>query len=94
MNSNQPSDNLFVGDLPPHIQKEQFEAIMSAYGTVTSCRVMPAKNPGQKASALVRFQSVDEATWVVENLNGNLAEGLAEPIVCRYANAGGGSWSD
>mmetsp|Transcript_42879 Transcript_42879/g.135082 ORF Transcript_42879/g.135082 Transcript_42879/m.135082 type:complete len:425 (+) Transcript_42879:71-1345(+) len=94
MNSNQPSDNLFVGDLPPHLQKEQFEAIMSAYGTVTSCRVMPPKNPGQKASALVRFQSVDEATWVVENLNGNLAEGLEEPIVCRYANAGGGSWSD
>mmetsp|Transcript_5833 Transcript_5833/g.8273 ORF Transcript_5833/g.8273 Transcript_5833/m.8273 type:complete len:373 (-) Transcript_5833:128-1246(-) len=86
---NPPSDNVFVGDLPASITKEFFEQVMSAYGTVTSCRTIPAKPPGNKASGLVRFASVEEASWVVDNLNGNLAEGLTEPIVCRFANAPG-----
>jgi len=89
-----PSDNVFFGDLPAGISKEDCEAIFGGYGTVTSCRVNFPK-PGGKASALVRFSSVEEATWVVENLNGNLAEGLEEPIVARFANAPGGggqSW--
>lgn len=86
-----PSDNVFFGDLPEGITKEDCEAIFAQYGTVTSCRVNMHK-PGSKASCLVRFASVDEAKWVVENLNGNLAEGLAEPIVARFANAPGTSW--
>jgi len=42
---------------------------------------------------------VDEATWIVENLNGNLAQGLSAPVNCRFANpqggagGGGGAWA-
>mmetsp|Transcript_53876 Transcript_53876/g.136805 ORF Transcript_53876/g.136805 Transcript_53876/m.136805 type:complete len:280 (+) Transcript_53876:65-904(+) len=91
-----PSDNVFIGDLPVDLSKEDCEAVFAQYGTVTSCRVNPPK-AGGKASALVRFASVEEATWVIENLNGNLAEGLEEPIVARFANAPGGGgkgWGD
>merc|ERR1740130_1637491 len=36
---------------------------------------------------MVRFASVEMATWVVENLNGNIPKGFQEPIQCRYANS-------
>jgi len=84
-----PSDNIFVADLPADMTQDGCMAVFSGYGTVTSCRVMPPNMPGKKSAALVRFSSVDEASWVVENLNGNLAEGLLEPIVVRFANAPG-----
>jgi len=40
-------------------------------------------------SALVRFATVEEAIWVVDNLNGNLPDGLLEPILCKFASSGG-----
>jgi len=84
-----PCDNVFIGDLPPAITQQEVETIFAGYGTIVQCRVMAPRGPGLQASALVRFGSVDEATWVVTSLNGNLAEGLEEPIVARYANAPG-----
>jgi len=62
---------------------------MQAYGSVVSCKILPPKGHFTKPSALVRFGSAEEAQWVVENLNGNLAEGLEEPIKVRFANAPG-----
>jgi len=86
--SQQPSDNLFIGDLPDGITKEEVEAIFGPFGELKQCRVNTSL--GGKTSALVRFGSVEEATWLVDQLNGNLAEGLSDPVVVRFANASGG----
>lgn len=84
--------NVFIGDLPAYITLQDCEAIFQGYGTVVQCKVMEPKNEGQKSSALVRFANVEEAQWVVENLNGNIAEGLEEPVVARFANPPGSKW--
>mmetsp|Transcript_121934 Transcript_121934/g.352158 ORF Transcript_121934/g.352158 Transcript_121934/m.352158 type:complete len:409 (+) Transcript_121934:84-1310(+) len=84
------SDNVFIGDLPESLDQEALSSIFGAYGTVVQCKLIPPKVPGSKACALVRFQSVEEAEWVVENLNNNIAEGLEEPIVAKFANTPGG----
>merc|ERR1719210_878307 len=92
---NPPSDNVFIGDIPANMSKEDVAQIFNHYGVVTSCRTLAPR--GDKASCLVRFATVAEAAWVVENLNGNLAEGLSEPIVVRFANAPGttgAAWRD
>merc|ERR1740130_808336 len=39
---------------------------------------------------MIRFGSVEMAQWVVENINGNIPEGLAEPIIARFANSSSG----
>uniref|UniRef100_A0A7S1LZF8 RRM domain-containing protein n=1 Tax=Alexandrium catenella TaxID=2925 RepID=A0A7S1LZF8_ALECA len=41
--------------------------------------MMPSKGK-PTAAAIVEFATVDEATWVVESLNGNVAQGLTDPI--------------
>merc|ERR1719277_2562163 len=38
---------------------------------------------------MIRFSSVDEAKWLVDNLNGNIPEGLTEAVQVRFANAPG-----
>jgi len=52
------------------------------------CKLLPPK-PGAKRCCLVRYSSVEEATSVLELLNGFIPQGLAEPIVVRYATAPG-----
>eukprot|EP00449_Zooxanthella_nutricula_P017403 CAMPEP_0198544428 /NCGR_PEP_ID=MMETSP1462-20131121/60860_1 /TAXON_ID=1333877 /ORGANISM="Brandtodinium nutriculum, Strain RCC3387" /LENGTH=246 /DNA_ID=CAMNT_0044274767 /DNA_START=91 /DNA_END=828 /DNA_ORIENTATION=+ len=60
-------------------------SIFAAYGNIKSCKFMAGA--GQ---AIIEFQSQDEAQWIVENLNGNIAQGLDTPVQCKFANAPGG----
>ena len=83
----EPSDCVLISNLPLLIDPQNCEDVFSAYGAVLECKVMEPKNPWEKASALVRFGSAEEAAWVVENLGGNIPEGLVEPIVALFAEA-------
>lgn len=92
------SDNVYVAGLPQGLTEDALKTIFGAYGTISQCRCVPGQ---PKANALIRFGSVDEAKWIVENLNGNIAQGLTEPIQVRFADtpeskaqkwAGGGGW--
>jgi len=81
-----PCDNVYVTDLPGSFDDEQCKTIFGAYGVVSQCKVLPPKTEGQdKRAALVRFSDVEQAAWIVENLNGNIPEGLTEPIQCKFA---------
>lgn len=79
-----PSANLWVGDLPAHIDKTMLLQLFEPYGQVVDCKVL--SGTGVKASAMVMFAAVEIAAWVCENLNGNIPEALSEPIIVRYAN--------
>jgi len=81
-----PSDNVWVGDLPIGMDKGSLASLFEPYGTVVECRVMPGKDPSAKPCAMVRFASVEMASWVVENINGNIPEGLSEAVIVRFAN--------
>jgi len=83
------SDNIYIADLPEDVDDNFISQIFGNYGQVMSCKAMKSKFPGQKGAALVRYATSEEAAWVVENLNGNIAEGLAEPVKVRFANARG-----
>eukprot|EP00444_Apocalathium_aciculiferum_P030642 CAMPEP_0183426812 /NCGR_PEP_ID=MMETSP0370-20130417/39913_1 /TAXON_ID=268820 /ORGANISM="Peridinium aciculiferum, Strain PAER-2" /LENGTH=254 /DNA_ID=CAMNT_0025611277 /DNA_START=74 /DNA_END=838 /DNA_ORIENTATION=+ len=81
-----PSDNVFLADLPADMDEAGLRSVFGAYGTVTSCKMCPGAG---KMAALIRFGSVEEATWIVDNLNGNIAQGLSGPVQVRYASSGG-----
>mmetsp|Transcript_724 Transcript_724/g.1792 ORF Transcript_724/g.1792 Transcript_724/m.1792 type:complete len:242 (-) Transcript_724:75-800(-) len=89
-----PSARVFIADLPEGTGEEGVKTIFGAYGNIKYVKYMDGKN-----CAIVEFQSEDEATWIVENLNGNLAQGLSTPVNCKYANpqggggGGGGAWT-
>jgi len=88
-----PSDNLFISDLPGEVDQGKVETIFGAYGNIASAKFLPGQG---KHAALVRFHTVEEAKWVVENLNGNIPQGISTPIQVKYANSGGktGGWSN
>mmetsp|Transcript_39203 Transcript_39203/g.83519 ORF Transcript_39203/g.83519 Transcript_39203/m.83519 type:complete len:496 (+) Transcript_39203:84-1571(+) len=81
-----PSDNLYVKGFHDGISDEEVRTIMNKYGKVNSCRVLPTV-PGRTSGTpcLVRMSSIDEAKWIVENLNGNIPEGHTTPIEVKFA---------
>lgn len=80
-----PSENLFVGSLPPDMDEATLTTVFSQYGSVQSVKMIVDRNPGVPRAALVKLSSLDEATWVVDNLNGTIPQGLADVVQVRYA---------
>merc|ERR1719162_1396632 len=88
-----PCDNLYVTGLPPNFGEDQINSIFGAYGTVQSCKVLNANGKGQDGGimtiAMIRMGGVDQAMWMVQNLHGNIPQGLATPIQVRFADPPG-----
>lgn len=81
-----PSDNMFVAGLPLDMGEEAIRGIFNQFGVVKQCRVLNA-NPGKPdVAALVRMGDLNQAKWLVENLNGNIPQGMSVPITVRFAD--------
>mmetsp|Transcript_9197 Transcript_9197/g.26449 ORF Transcript_9197/g.26449 Transcript_9197/m.26449 type:complete len:273 (-) Transcript_9197:60-878(-) len=80
-----PSDNLYIQDMPAELDEAAVKSTFEQYGSVQSVRLFP-KEGMPKMSCFVRFASMEEAKWVQENVNGNIPEGLTEPIQVRFAD--------
>merc|ERR1719473_593070 len=83
-------DNCFVAGLPMTATEESIKEFFAPYGTVQQCKVLP-DHPGKPdRAALVRFMNEEQARWMVDNLNGNVLEGMPGPLTVRFAGAPGG----
>jgi len=80
-----PSENLFVGSLPADMDEATVTTVFSQYGSVQSVNMLVDKTPGAPRAALVKLSSLDEAQWVVDNVNGTVPQGLTEVVQVRYA---------
>lgn len=82
-----PSDQLYIKGLPAAITDEEVAVVFGAYGTLLSAQAMKSAS-FDEASALVRMSSVEEAQWMVDNLNGNIPQGLSNPVSVKFAGSG------
>lgn len=80
-----PTDQVWVGDLPEVFTEDQIKTTFSNYGEIKWLKALP--KPGQKSCALIQFDGVTDAQWAVENLNGNIPEGLTEPVQVKFSQA-------
>jgi len=83
------SERVMVTSLPAGMTDKALKDVFAAYGTIKEIKNL-AGSVGSKSYILV-FASVDEAKWVVENLDGNMPEGITEPIGVKYAPKPGGA---
>merc|ERR1719217_1752452 len=87
------SDNLYVKGLHPDVTEEFLKEIFGQYGLVNQLKVLPRDPSKPEAAAMIRMGSVEEAQWLVDNLNGNIPQGMTTPVAVKFANAsakGGG----
>jgi cold shock CspA family protein len=82
-------DNLFITGLPGDMTDDGLWATFGQYGQVVQCKLMP-ENGTPTRVALVRFAEASQAEWIVQNLNGNVPQGLTNPIGVKYHETKGG----
>jgi len=88
----EPSDHVIIGNLPEDLDETALKTNFEAYGTIKWCKLFNGKGGGKK-SAMIEFASVEEATWLVENLDGNVPLGLETEVTVKFKppkGAGGG----
>jgi len=80
------SETLFVKSLPMESTPEAVQAIFSQYGGVKSVKVLPPSGGRTVVAAFVIMNSVEEAKWIVENVNGQVPTGLQTPVEVIFAS--------
>jgi len=89
MGEHPPNEKIFLGDIPIGADEALVTNVFKVYGNVVDCKVLPPRVPGQKGAALIRFETTEEASWVLENLNGNIPQGMSEPVQVQFAKPAG-----
>jgi RNA recognition motif-containing protein len=79
-----PSTKVQVSGLPDGTNDASVKEIFGAYGEIKWCKATPATK-----TALIEFAALDEAEWLVENLNGNIPEGLTTPVEVAFSSGKG-----
>lgn len=80
-----PGTRLYVKGLPFGITEEQVRQIFSGYGNVLSCKVLPPPAQGANdTAAIVQMSTTQEAQWLVDNVNGNIPQGLPGPVEVKF----------
>mmetsp|Transcript_31098 Transcript_31098/g.89190 ORF Transcript_31098/g.89190 Transcript_31098/m.89190 type:complete len:550 (-) Transcript_31098:413-2062(-) len=82
----QPSDNLYMCGFPVGTSEEKVKTVFGAYGIVISCKVLPPPPGKSDVACLIRMGSLEEAQWLVEHVNGNIPQGMTDPISIRFAD--------
>merc|ERR1719436_805849 len=78
--------NVFITDLPAEVDDASLPTIFAPYGTVTWSKVFTSKGKPTNA-AIIEFGDIEEAKWVVANLNGNIPQGLSTPVNVAFKQA-------
>lgn len=80
-----PSETLFVTGLPIDCTNEYGKQIFAQYGTVKQVTTLPV-SPGKNAkAAFVIMETVEDAKWIVENVNGNVPQNLTDAVTVVFA---------
>jgi len=83
---------LYVKGLPSSIAEETVRSVFEQYGTVETVKMLSQPEQLERGpymcAAIVRMGLVSEATWLVDNLNGNIPVGLESPLAVSYAKGG------
>jgi len=83
-----PGASIYVKGLPANMTAETVHATFAPYGSVVDCKVLVSMGQSDDGSgqsvAIVRMGSLSEANWLVENLNGNIPQGLSRPVMVSF----------
>ena len=84
--ANQPSNNLYVSNLPHDCSGAQLEALFTPFGQVVSSIILTYPQTGVgRGVGLVRYFSVADAAKAILSLHGKVLDGHDRPLEVKYA---------
>lgn len=85
--SSQVTDNLWVGNVPPHYTAADVNSLFSTYGNVLSSVLLgpKGKGAGAKVAAMVRYSSCAEAAQAFAALDGYALDPSLPALIVKHA---------
>jgi len=82
-----PSDNVYVKPLLSTTTEDDLRMLFGEFGPITECKVMVDRYTGvSRQIGFVRFETVDQATKAIENMNNYQLDVSAPPLIVKYAD--------
>eukprot|EP00746_Dinoflagellata_sp_MGD_P131922 gnl/MRDRNA2_/MRDRNA2_65657_c0_seq1.p1 gnl/MRDRNA2_/MRDRNA2_65657_c0~~gnl/MRDRNA2_/MRDRNA2_65657_c0_seq1.p1 ORF type:complete len:782 (+),score=168.83 gnl/MRDRNA2_/MRDRNA2_65657_c0_seq1:109-2454(+) len=88
------SSNLYVKGLPLDIVESTLKALFGQFGTVTNVKILPALEGMKSVAGFVNMANEEEAQWIIDNVNGNIPQGLQTPVEVVMASPKGKGGKD
>lgn len=83
---NQPSNNLYIGNLPTSWGVGEVSELFGMYGPISSLVVLSDPvTGGSRGVSLVRYHTVEDGTQCIDALNGVVLDGHDRPLEVKYA---------
>eukprot|EP01124_Arcella_intermedia_P027097 TRINITY_DN5232_c0_g1_i1.p1 TRINITY_DN5232_c0_g1~~TRINITY_DN5232_c0_g1_i1.p1 ORF type:complete len:711 (+),score=113.08 TRINITY_DN5232_c0_g1_i1:125-2257(+) len=87
LNSQTPNDNIYIKPLLKETSEEDLRKLFGKYGNIIDCKVMIDRNTGlSRQIGFVRFETKDQATAAIEEMNNYKLYPSALPLTVKFAD--------
>lgn len=80
-----PNENIAIGGLPSDITDDKVRSAIGHFGRVAQAKVLPPVPGRSDREAFVRMSTLEEAKWMVQNIQDNVLDGMVQPVVVRFS---------
>jgi len=87
LNYQAPSDNIYIKPLLQDTSEDDLRKLFGKYGKIVDCKVMVDRNTGlSRQIGFVRFETKDQATLAIEEMNNYKLNPSAPPLTVKFAD--------
>ncbi|XP_033115997.1 RNA-binding motif, single-stranded-interacting protein 1-like isoform X2 [Anneissia japonica] len=80
--------NLYITNLPKHMDEKELEKLLSPYGQVISTRILRDELKQSRGIGFARMESKEKCEEIINMFNGKVLTGQTEPLLCKFADGG------
>ncbi|TRY66195.1 hypothetical protein DNTS_028305 [Danionella cerebrum] len=90
----QDPTNLYLSNLPLHMDEQELEATLKPFGQVVSTRILRDASGSSRGVGFARMESTEKCEAVISHFNGKFLKTPAgvmapsEPLLCKFADGG------
>lgn len=84
----QDPTNLYIANLPPSMNENELEMLLSQHGQVISTRILRDNNVQSKGVGFARMESPEKCELIIQKYNKKLIKGCKEPLLVKFADSG------
>ncbi|KAK8745991.1 hypothetical protein OTU49_017212 [Cherax quadricarinatus] len=84
----QDPTNLYIANLPPHMNEAELEQLLAQHGQVISTRILRDNNVQSRGVGFARMESREKCEQIIQMYNKKLLRGAKEALLVKFADSG------
>ncbi|KAK8382572.1 hypothetical protein O3P69_015428 [Scylla paramamosain] len=84
----QDPTNLYIANLPPHMNEAELEQLLAQHGQVISTRILRDNNVQSRGVGFARMESREKCEHIIQIFNKKVLRGAKEALLVKFADSG------